>query len=93
MIVGVFHIHVRIPMARSLKDKRGVLKGTIQKFMRKHNVSIAEIDGHDNWNDATLGVSCVSNEKRIVESTLRVILDELETVDGLELESYDEEYL
>lgn len=93
MIVGVFHIRVRIPMARSLKDKRGVIKGTIQRVMKKHNVSIAEIENMDNWNDATLGVSCVSNEKRIIESTLRSILDELETVPGLELESYHEEYM
>ncbi len=92
MIVGVFHIHVRIPMAHSLKDKRGVLKGTIQRLARKFNVSIAEIDDHDSWNNATLGVSCVSNEKRIVESTIRRMLDEIEMVDGLELESHEEEY-
>jgi uncharacterized protein YlxP (DUF503 family) len=79
-------------MAHSLKDKRGVLKGTIQKLARKFNVSIAEVDGNDSWNKATLGVSCVSNEKRIVESTIRRMLDEIEMVDGLELDSHEEEY-
>ncbi|MFH1514058.1 MAG: DUF503 domain-containing protein [bacterium] len=92
MIIGVFHIHVRISMAQSLKDKRGVLKGTLQRISKKYNVSIAEVDGHDRWQEATLGVSCVSNERRIIESSFRKILDDLEKVDGLELEAYDEEY-
>ena len=93
MIIGVFQIHVRISMAQSLKDKRGVLKGTVQRISKKYNVSISEVDGHDKWQEATLGLSCVSNEQRIIESTFRKILDDIEKVDGLELDAYEEEYI
>ena len=93
MKIGVFQIYIRIPMANSLKEKRSYLKGTIQRFSKKYNVSIAEVDHQDDWNNATLGVVCVSNEKKILENILRKILDDIETIDGLELESYDEEYL
>lgn len=93
LIIGAFQIHLRIPLAHSLKDKRSYLKGTIQRLGRKFNISISEIDNQDNWHEATVGIACVSNEKSIIESTFRKVLDEIELVDGIELEAYEEEYL
>ena len=93
MKIGRFQIVVRIPMANSLKDKRGYIKGMIHKLTRKYNVSIAEVGDNDDWNRAILGMVSVSNEKKMLENTLRKILDEIESIDGLELESYNEEYL
>jgi uncharacterized protein YlxP (DUF503 family) len=93
MIIGVFQVHIRLPMAHSLKEKRGYLKGTIQKLRKKYNVSISEIDGLDNWQSATLGLSSVSNEKKIIESTFRKLIDDLEMTNGIEIEAYEEEYL
>jgi hypothetical protein len=79
-------------MAHSLKEKRGYLKGTITRLGKKYNISIAEIDSQDNWQSAVLGVTCVSNNKSIIESTFRKVLDEIEAVSGIELETYEEEY-
>ena len=42
MLVGTLKVEVHIPGATSLKDKRQVVKGTIQKVQRRFNVSIAQ---------------------------------------------------
>ena len=93
MIIGSFQIHLHLPMSHSLKEKRGYIKGMIQKLIRKYNVSMSEIDNHDDWQYATLGMATVSNDKSIIENTFRKVLDEIEATDGIELETYLEEYL
>ena len=65
----------------------------VQKLIRKYNISMAEIDNLDDWQYATLGMVTVSNDKSIVENTFRKVLDEIEAGDGIELETYLEEYL
>jgi len=93
MIIGAFQIHLHLPMSHSLKDKRGYIKGMVQKLVRKYNISMSEIDNHDDWQYSTLGMVTVSNNKTVVENTLRKVLDEIEDTDGIELETYLEEYL
>jgi uncharacterized protein YlxP (DUF503 family) len=39
------------------------------------NVSVAEVDDHDLWQLATLGVSCVSNSKRHANEVLSKVVD------------------
>lgn len=41
MLVGTLRVEVYIPGATSLKDKRQVVKGMIQKVQHRFNVSIA----------------------------------------------------
>jgi uncharacterized protein YlxP (DUF503 family) len=54
----------------------------------KFNVSVAEIDDHDLWQLATLGICCVSNNKRHTDEVLSKVVDfivggrfEIEVVD------------
>ena len=62
MFVGVARIVLQIPGARSLKDRRRVVKGLKDRVRAKLPVSIAEIGDLERWQVATLGVSVVSNE-------------------------------
>jgi uncharacterized protein YlxP (DUF503 family) len=62
MFVGVARIVLQIPGARSLKDRRRVVKGLKDRARAKLPVSIAEIGDLDRHQVATLGVSVVSNE-------------------------------
>lgn len=60
---------------RSLKEKRQVLKSLIQRTKSKFsNVSISEVESHNLWQRATIGVSFVSNETPYVNSTLDQVL-------------------
>lgn len=71
MIIGVIRVDLYIDGARSLKDKRRILKGLIQRVRSKfNNVSISEVGSNDLWQKATIGVSVVSNETRFVNSVL-----------------------
>jgi len=62
MFVGVARIVLQIPGARSLKDRRRVVKGLKDRARAKLPVSIAEVGDLSRWQVATLGVSVVSND-------------------------------
>ena len=75
MNVGVCKIKLRLPENLSLKDKRRVLKSIITRIKNNFNVSVAEVDDQDLWQLATLGVCCVSNEKRYTNEVLSKVMD------------------
>jgi len=75
MNVGVCKIRLRLPENLSLKGKRQVLKSIISRIENKFNVSVAEVDDHDLWQLATLGVGYVSNDKRYTNEVLSKVVD------------------
>jgi len=75
MHVGVCRIRFRLPENGSLKGKRRVLKSITSRVANKFNVSIAEVDDHDLWQLATIGISCVSNDKRHANEVLSKVVD------------------
>jgi uncharacterized protein len=62
MLAALCTIELRIPACRSLKEKRHVVKTLTSGLRSKFNVAVAEVDHHDLWQRATLGVSTVSGE-------------------------------
>jgi uncharacterized protein YlxP (DUF503 family) len=62
MFVGVARIVLQIPGARSLKDRRRVVKGLKDRARAKLPVSIAEIGDLERHQVATLGVAVISND-------------------------------
>ena len=75
MNVGICRIKLRLPENLSLKGKRGVLKSITARVRNKFNVSIAEVDDHDLWQLATLGICCVSNSGRQTNEVLSKVVD------------------
>jgi len=75
MIVGVCKVRLRLPENLSLKGKRQALKPITTRVRNKHNVSVAEIDDHDLWQLATIGICCVSNNKRHTNEVLSKVVD------------------
>jgi uncharacterized protein YlxP (DUF503 family) len=70
-----------------LKEKRGVLRPVIEGMRRLGSYSVAEVDHHDDWQRATIGVAVVAPDGRGLDmqiSKLRRYLDsrlEIEVVD------------
>ena len=64
MTVGICRVALRLPENHSLKGKRQVLKSLIARLHNRFNVAVAEIDHHDSWEMASLGIACVSNDER-----------------------------
>ena len=78
MLVGTVRVEVYIPGATSLKDKRQVVKGMIQKVQHRLNVSIAQLDGADLWQRATIGIAMVGASREHVERQLQLVLNFLD---------------
>ena len=74
MFVGVIKIDMFLPACLSLKMKRGIIKSIKQRIRNKFNVSIAEIDNLDKWQRASLGVSIISNETKLIDSVCTEIM-------------------
>ena len=75
MNVGVCKINLRLPGNLSLKGKRQVLKSITARIRNKFDVSVAEVDNHDRWQLATIGVCCVSNDNRHTNEVLSKVVD------------------
>ena len=75
MNVGVCRIKLRLPENLSLKGKRRVLKSITTRVRNKFNVSVAEVDDHDLWQLATLGICCVSNNGRQTNEVLSKVVN------------------
>lgn len=58
-----------------MKEKRFILKSLKTKIQNKFNVSIAEVDYHDQWQHACLGIASVSNDRRFLDSTLSNVMN------------------
>jgi uncharacterized protein YlxP (DUF503 family) len=74
MVVGLCTIHLSLPGHRSLKEKRGVLKPLISQMRREFNVAVAEVDRHDLWQTATLGVAGVSTDDGYLHGQLEQVI-------------------
>jgi uncharacterized protein len=62
VFVGVARLVISIPGARSLKDRRRVVKSLKDRMRARLPVSLAEIGDLERYQVATLGVAVVSNE-------------------------------
>ncbi len=78
MVVGTCTIDLRLPANGSLKDKRRVLRSLIAKVHHQFNVAIAEVDGHDSWRVATLGIACVSTQAEHAHQVLERVVNWIE---------------
>lgn len=79
MVVGVCTIELRLPAAVSLKDKRRIIKSLTSQVRNKFNVSVAEVDFHDVWGAAEIGVSCVSTDGGHAHATLSEVVKMVES--------------
>jgi uncharacterized protein len=76
-VIALLSVELHLPGARSLKDKRMVVKG-IKDRLKKFNVSVAEVDHLDLWQRAGLGIVMISNTTAAVDQGLAAVADEIE---------------
>ena len=94
MTIGALVVRLRLPENHSLKGKRRVLKSITAQVGNRFNVSIAEVDDQDLWQLATLGVSCVSNDRRHANETLSRVIQFIDGIRGdAEIIDYEVEIL
>lgn len=91
MIVGVLTVEMTVPDARSLKDKRRVVKSMTERLRNRFNVSVAEVGFQNQPKRCTLGVVMVSQESRAIHSQMDRIVDVMRRTGGLSLLDYSRE--
>lgn len=60
-----------LPATRSLKEKRSVLRPVVEGLRRTASYSVAEVDHHDLWRRAGLGVALVAPNRRELERLMQ----------------------
>jgi uncharacterized protein YlxP (DUF503 family) len=79
VFVGILRLTFHIPHARSLKDKRSVVRKFQDRVRAKFSVSIAEVGEQDVLQRAVFGVSVVSGEASVCDSVLESVAHVAET--------------
>lgn len=74
MLVGLLTLDLHFPEAHSLKEKRKVLKSIKDRIRSRFNVSVAEVDGNDLWQRSLIGIACVANETRFINTVFDEII-------------------
>jgi uncharacterized protein YlxP (DUF503 family) len=80
MFVGLLWLSFQIPGARTLKDKRQVVRSFRDRVRARLDVSIAEVSHLDAHQRAAFGVSVVSNEASVCDELLASVASMAENV-------------
>ncbi len=78
MTIGILTIHLYLPACHSLKEKRGCLKPIVARLHREFNISVAETDRQDMWQEAILACAIATNEPAQAQRVLQKVAQYLE---------------
>jgi uncharacterized protein len=79
MPIGLLTLYISLPGCTSLKGKRSRLKPLLARLHREFNISAAEMDLHDSWQEAILACAMVSNDHKHINRSLQKISHWIET--------------
>lgn len=70
-MIATLTIQLQIPGCSSLKEKRAYMKPLISRLHREFNLSVAEMDLQDHWQEAVIVCAMVGNDRGFLESALQ----------------------
>jgi uncharacterized protein YlxP (DUF503 family) len=73
-MVGILTLHLHVPGCSSLKEKRSRLKPLLARLHREFNVSTAEMDLLEKWQETVIACGMVGNNNIHLEQSLQSIL-------------------
>lgn len=74
MSVGLLTVNLHLPGCTSLKEKRRRLKPLLYRLHREFNISVAEIDYQDSWQNALIACALISNDNGHTQRYLRKVI-------------------
>jgi uncharacterized protein len=80
MVVGLLTVDLHIGGARSLKDKRMVVR-RVKDRLKKFNVAVAEVDYQDLWQRSSLAIVTVSTDEAHASRELEAVSAEIDRVE------------
>jgi hypothetical protein len=78
MRVGLLTLELHLPGCSSLKEKRSRIKPLLARLHREFNISAAEIDCQDAWQEAVIACALVNNDPAQIERSLQKVADWVE---------------
>ncbi|BBO85147.1 DUF503 domain-containing protein [Desulfosarcina ovata] len=93
MVVGVGCMVFRIHECHSLKAKRKVVKAMVARIRNHFNASVAEVADNDIYQRATIGVSMVGNDRRLINAKLDKLFNFVEDLGLAEMIETDLEII
>ncbi len=93
MYVVALEVELRIPGARSLKDKRQAIKPLLEVSRRRFSISAAEVAAQDAWQRAVLGFAVVASTASGAERVIGDVEDLLWSSPDVEVGSVERRWL
>ncbi len=74
MTIGILTFEIHLPGARSLKDKRQVVRSLKARLRARHNVAVAELAEHAGlWQRTSLAVVSVASSRDVLEQLFETV--------------------
>ena len=70
-MIAVLTLELNIQAAYSLKDRRQVVRSLKDRLRTSFNVAVAELDGAELWNRATVGVVSISASRDYLDGLMK----------------------
>jgi len=93
MVVGVSIFELHLPEARSLKQKRKVIKGLIERIHHRFRVSIAETDYHDLHQRSEIAIAVIARSDSDGQRLMNSIRDLIDNEHEAMLTLWDPQFL
>ncbi len=78
MRVGILRLYIEFPGCKSLKEKRSRLKPLLARLRREFNISVAEVERQDTWDQAVVCCALVSSAEGQTQRALQAVIDWIE---------------
>ncbi len=75
MFIAIVQAELLVRGARSLKDKRSVVKGLIERARHRFHASVAEVGDNDLLQRARIGAAFVSGDRTLVRAEADRLLE------------------
>jgi uncharacterized protein YlxP (DUF503 family) len=72
-MIGTLTIHLHLPGCASLKEKRGRIKPLLARLHREFNVSAAEMDLQDSWQETIIACALVNSDAGHIQRSLQAV--------------------
>jgi len=92
-VIAAITFELHIPHAKSLKDKRQIVKSLKDRLRERFNVAVSEIADQDIWQRSTIAAVTVASDRIVANQTLQRVETEAATLLGAMLVSVNVEWL
>ena len=72
-MIATLTIHLHLPGCASLKEKRGRIKPLMARLRREFNISVAEMDLQDTWQETVIGCAMINSDSVILRQSLQSV--------------------